>query len=91
MTKDIYEKMTLAKLKEEAKGLEIKNISKYKKNELIEVIIEKLKENEEKTANTIKKDGVVLTEKISPKAHSRETNNRENNNRENNIDRNNNG
>ena len=91
MTKDIYEKMTLAKLKEEAKGLEIKNISKYKKNELIEVIIEKLKENEEKTANTIKKDGVVLTEKISPKAHSRETNNKENHKGENNIDRNNNG
>ena len=39
MTKDQYENMTLAKIKEIAKTLDIKNISKYKKMELIDEII----------------------------------------------------
>ena len=60
MTKEVYESMTLAKLKEIAKELEIKNISKYKKSELIDEILNK-------KVNTIEKDGVILKEKISPK------------------------
>ena len=39
MTKEVYEGMTLAKLKEVAKELGVKNISKYKKSELIEEIL----------------------------------------------------
>ncbi|WP_455797952.1 transcription termination factor Rho [Clostridium butyricum] len=61
MIKQDYESMTLSKLKEIAKELEIKNISKYKKNELIEEIISV-------SPNSIKKDGVILRENISPKA-----------------------
>ena len=51
LIKQDYESMTLSKLKEIAKELEIKNISKYKKNELIEEIISV-------SPNSIKKDGV---------------------------------
>lgn len=77
MTKEIYESMTLAKLKEIAKELEIKNISKYKKSELIDEILNK-------KVNTIEKDGVILKEKISPKAkesnsYSNYSNNQNNN------------
>ena len=39
MTKEQYEDMTLVELKEIAKSLEIKNISKLKKSELIDQII----------------------------------------------------
>ncbi|MBD7912634.1 transcription termination factor Rho [Clostridium cibarium] len=60
MTKEKYEEMTLAELKEIAKELGIKNISKFKKNELIEEIVSK-------KSNSIEKDGVVLREKIAPK------------------------
>ncbi|MCI5727303.1 MAG: transcription termination factor Rho [Clostridium sp.] len=60
MNKQEYENMTLAELKEVAKGLEIKNLSKYKKSELIEEIL-LLK------ANSIEKNGVILKEKIAPK------------------------
>ncbi|MEG1003614.1 transcription termination factor Rho [Clostridium sp.] len=60
MTKEVYESMTLAKLKEIAKELDIKNISKYKKSELINEIINK-------NVNAIEKDGVILKEKIAPK------------------------
>lgn len=51
---------TLIELRQIAKEADIKNISKYKKNELIEVL---------KTAKItfIKKEGVILTEKIAPK------------------------
>lgn len=65
MTKTQYEDMTLADLKELAKELGIKNIYKYKKSELINEIIS-LK------TNYIKKDGVVLQEKISPKSNTSE-------------------
>lgn len=76
MTKEVYESMTLAKLKEIAKELEIKNISKYKKSELIDEILNK-------NVNAIEKDGVILKEKISPK--TRENNNYSNyNNNQNN-------
>ncbi len=60
MTKQDYESMTLNKLKEIAKELGIKNISKYKKNELIEEIINV-------SPNSINKDGVILRENIAPK------------------------
>ena len=60
MTKEQYEEMTLAELKEIAKELGIKNSYKYKKNELIDEVIS-IK------SNSIKKDGVVLQEKIAPK------------------------
>ncbi|MCE1741559.1 Rho termination factor N-terminal domain-containing protein, partial [Enterobacter hormaechei] len=66
MIKQDYESMTLSKLKEIAKELEIKNISKYKKNELIEEIISV-------SPNSIKKDGVILRENISPKAVEKNT------------------
>jgi transcription termination factor Rho len=52
--------MTVAKLKDSAKTLEIKNIYKYKKAELIEQI-------KKVSPACIKKDGVIIREKISPK------------------------
>ena len=66
-----YDEMTLAQLKEIAKELGIKNISKKKKSELIDSIKELKNENKEET-NEIKgaiveKDGVILREKISPR------------------------
>ena len=60
MTKQEYESMTLTSLKEIAKNLGVKNISKYKKSELIEEILTN-------SPNFIKKDGVVLRENIAPK------------------------
>lgn len=60
MTKQEYESMTLTSLKDIAKDLGVKNISKYKKSELIEEIIKN-------SPNSIKKDGVVLRENIAPK------------------------
>jgi len=65
LTKEKYEKMTLVELKKIAKELGIKNISKLKKDELIEKVT--LEEG-----NSIEKDGVILREKIAPKV----TNNR---------------
>ncbi|HDK7157098.1 TPA: transcription termination factor Rho [Clostridium botulinum] len=55
-----YESMTVKELREIAKKLDIKNISKFKKSELIEEI---------KTlqSTAIEKDGKILVEKISPK------------------------
>ena len=55
-----YETMTIIELRKIAKELGLKNLTKYKKNELIDEII-KL------SPKSIEKDGVVLTEKISPK------------------------
>lgn len=91
MTKEVYESMTLAKLKEIAKELEIKNISKYKKSELIDEILNK-------KVNTIEKDGVILKEKISPKTresnsysnYSNNSNNNYNNQNNNNYNNSNN-
>ena len=91
MTKEIYESMTLAKLKEIAKELEIKNISKYKKSELIDEILNK-------KVNTIEKDGVILKEKISSKTrennsysnYSNNQNNSYNNSNNNNYNNSNN-
>ncbi|KJU73126.1 transcription termination factor Rho [Clostridium baratii] len=88
MTKEVYESMTLAKLKEIAKELEIKNISKYKKSELIDEILNK-------KVNTIEKDGVILKEKISPKtrennSYSNYSNNQNNNSNNNYNNQNNN-
>lgn len=73
MTRQQYEDMTLAEIKEVAKGLGIKNISKFKKSELIDEILSH-------NANEVKKDGVVLREKIAPK-NSQILNNREDENR----------
>lgn len=70
MTKEQYEDMTLVELKEIAKSLEIKNISKLKKSEIIDQIIAT-------KAHEIKKDGVVLREKISPKNNTVNSTNRE--------------
>ena len=61
MTKQEYESMTLTSLKDIAKDLGVKNISKYKKSELIEEIIKN-------SPNFIEKDGVILKENIAPKA-----------------------
>lgn len=60
MTKKEYESMTLTKLKDIAKDLGVKNISKYKKNELIEEILKV-------PSNFIEKNGVILRENIAPK------------------------
>lgn len=70
MTEKSYESMTLTELKQLAKDLEIKNISKLKKSELIEAIIQSKKV--EGTPVAIEKDGVVLREKISPKSAPQE-------------------
>ncbi|WP_291647930.1 transcription termination factor Rho [Clostridium sp.] len=67
MTKEIYERKTLAELKEIAKQLNIKNISKLKKNELIDAIIEN-------SPKSIEKNGVILQEKITPKVKAEEIN-----------------
>ncbi|WP_374044216.1 transcription termination factor Rho [uncultured Clostridium sp.] len=53
--------MTLVDLKNKAKELGIKNISKMKKNEIIDELVKV-------TPNTIEKNGVILREKIAPKA-----------------------
>jgi len=55
------EETTLSELKEIAKGLGIKNISKYRKSDLIEKI-------KEISPVSIEKDGIVLREKIIPKS-----------------------
>ena len=60
MTKQEYESMTLTSLKDIAKNLGVKNISKYKKTELIEEILKN-------SNNFIEKDGVILRENIAPK------------------------
>lgn len=59
MNKEL-EEMTLSELKEIAKSLEVKNISKFRKIELIEKI-------KEISPVCIEKDGVVLRERIIPK------------------------
>ena len=82
LTLETYEAMTLANLKEIAKELNIKNISKLKKAELIEVI----KKN---TSKSIEKDGVILKESITPKRVSeRVFENKESNNNSNGNDNN---
>ncbi|MDO5517207.1 MAG: transcription termination factor Rho [Clostridium sp.] len=75
MTKQEYENMTLSNLKEIAKELGVKNISKFKKNELIDEIIRV-------SPNSIKKDGVVLRENISPKDNGKPAENSSNNTEE---------
>jgi len=60
LTKQEYESMTLTNLKDIAKNLGVKNISKYKKNELIEEILKT-------SINFVEKDGVILKENIAPK------------------------
>lgn len=60
MNKENYEKKTLIELKEIAKELNIKNISKLKKSELIEEILNN-------SPKSIEKNGVILQEKITPK------------------------
>ena len=60
-----YDDMTLNELKQMAKDLNLKNISKYKKSELIEEI-KKL------SPNVVEKDGLILREKIAPKESKNE-------------------
>ena len=60
MTKEAYKNMTLVELKEVAKAMGIKNISKFKKSELVEEIVQN-------APNSVEKDGVILKENISPK------------------------
>lgn len=81
MTREIYSEMTLVDLKNKAKELGIKNISKLKKSELIDELVKV-------TPNSIEKNGVVLREKIAPKIREKESTNNTNNGystRENNI------
>lgn len=70
MTKDIYEKKNLVELRELAKDLGIKNISKMKKSELIDEIIAS-------SPKLVEKDGVILKEKIAPKNSTVEENKEE--------------
>ncbi|MBL4932696.1 transcription termination factor Rho [Clostridium paridis] len=62
MSKEKYLQMTLSELKEVAKDLGIKNLSKKKKGEIIEEIIAS-------SPISIEKDGVFLREKITPKVN----------------------
>ena len=81
MTREIYSEMTLVDLKNKAKELGIKNISKLKKSELVDELVKV-------TPNSIEKNGVVLREKIAPKIREKESTNNTNNGystRENNI------
>ncbi|MFT8315239.1 MAG: transcription termination factor Rho [Clostridium sp.] len=76
------ESRTLIQLKEMAKGLGIKNISKFKKRDLIEEI-------KKVSPVSIEKDGVVLSEKISPKKNEKAaliTNKNKNNDLKNKVD-----
>ena len=67
MTRETYAEMTLVDLKNKAKDLGIKNISKLKKSEIIDELMKV-------TPNTIEKNGVILTEKIAPKIREQESN-----------------
>lgn len=66
-----YDKMTLIELRDIAKELGIKNISKKKKSELIEAIIEAKNSKVSVETKTIEKDGVILREKIAPKVETK--------------------
>jgi transcription termination factor Rho len=55
-----FDNMTVVELREHCKELGVKNISKLKKSELIEEV-------KRVTPVSMEKDGVILTEKISPK------------------------
>lgn len=55
--------MTLIELRKIAKELGVKNLTKFKKGELIEEILKM-------SPKSIEKDGVVLAEKISPKSRN---------------------
>ena len=66
LTREIYSEMTLVELKNKAKELGIKNISKLKKSELIDELVKV-------TPNAIEKNGVVLREKIAPKVKEQES------------------
>ena len=77
MTRETYAEMTLVDLKNKAKELGIKNISKLKKSEIIDELVKV-------TPNAIEKNGVVLTERIAPKVREQEnSNNTFSNNHEN--------
>lgn len=65
MTREAYAEMTLVDLKNKAKELGIKNISKLKKSEIIDELVKV-------TPNTIEKNGVILTERIAPKVKEQE-------------------
>ena len=67
MTRETYAEMTLVDLKNKAKELGIKNISKLKKSEIIDELVKV-------SPNAIEKDGVILTEKIAPKIRETENN-----------------
>ncbi len=62
-----YENMTLVQLKEQAKELGIKNISKKKKSELIEELKAEFNKQNSNT-KVIHKDGVILREKYLKKS-----------------------
>lgn len=79
MTRETYAEMTLVDLKNKAKELGIKNISKLKKSEIIDELVKVL-------PNAIEKDGVILTEKIAPKIRETENNINSNLNNQDNRD-----
>lgn len=75
MNKENYEKKTLIELKEIAKELNIKNISKLKKSKLIEEILNN-------SPKSIEKNGVILQEKITPKNKNEDNSTPTNDNKE---------
>ena len=75
MNKENDEKKTLIELKEIAKELNIKNISKLKKSELIEEILNI-------SPKSIEKNGVILQEKITPKNKNEDNSTPTNDNKE---------
>jgi len=68
LTRETYTEMTLVDLKNKAKELGIKNISKLKKSEIIDELLKV-------TPNAIEKNGVILTERIAPKVREQENSN----------------
>ena len=75
MTREAYSEMTLADLKNKAKELGIKNISKLKKSELIDELLNvnssKVEESKS-TPNVIERNSVILTERIAPKTREQQ-------------------
>ncbi len=65
LTHSELEGLTLVELREKAKELGLKSITKYKKGELIEAMISV-------SPAFVEKNGVILREKITPKAELRE-------------------
>ena len=86
MTINQYESMTLVQLKEKAKELGVKNISKKKKSDLIEEL-KTIDNNHNNSNKVIHKNGVVLRERISQKEQINNKDNNTNNDKNDKVER----